>query len=196
MGWFRKREKTLQEQFASIEGSLEGRIDLDDDGEREWRVYGGEEPPAPEDVEVLDMAILSFLAREYESIEKIDDYFNTHTALSVENHFRHWAYEAFSGYDGVDAPYKGLCILLLEKAKHLETLKFAMLLARFFDVFSAPRARELITSYGRHPAMTYYAILVYGEIPRGQGELAEIGRTTYGRGKDFIATYVRRCIES
>ncbi|MDO5712993.1 MAG: hypothetical protein Q4Q07_01055 [Tissierellia bacterium] len=190
----KKNESIFQEmtQWKSSKYTLEKypfqNNDLKKDlGELELAYLNGEYTPSKKDVNDLDTYILGYFSREFESPKRIDEFFKTHQALDVYDHFLHWTY---MGEGMEDPPFKGLSIYLMQHSKYPETVKFGILLAHFYDLMGTPGAVSTIELLGKWPAFTYYGIEVFKNLPMGQGSIFHMSEDTFGNGKKCMANFV------
>lgn len=158
-----------------------------DIGDLEVAFVNGEYTPEKPDTDLLDSAILGYFAREYESPERIDNYFKTRRALDVYEHFKRWAY---MGDDMPDPPFKGLSIYLMQNSMNPETVKFGILLGEFYDVIGTPAAVWTMELLGKWPAFTWYGIQVFKDLPKGQESIVRMNRDTFGNGRLLMANFI------
>lgn len=194
--WSKKEKATIYKRMTDWEKrpvQLEQYVPMrelyqTDPGELEYRVMKGEKVQKSKDTDALDAAVLSYFYKESESPKQINDFFKTHKALEVMDHYHQWMYRE---EEAGDLPYLGLSLYLMRYSQEIEAVKFGMLLASYYDLMEAKGALETVTLLGKWPDFTYYAIYVLKDLPKGSLYIGQINEVTFGYGKMCIVEYLR-----
>lgn len=194
--WQKKEPKTIYGKMTQWEKrpvALEKYVPMrglyaEDPGLLEYRYLQGEQPEKAKDTDMLDAAILAYFYRESDSPQKINDYFKTHKALEVMDHYHQWMYRE---EEAGDLPYLGLSIYLMQNSEEIEAVKFGMLLASYYDLIGSKGALDTLTLLGTWPDFTYYAVRALKDLPKGSFYIAKMNEHTFGYGKVCIAEYLK-----
>lgn len=128
-----------------------------DYGEYEYKILTGNIKVEQENTTELNLALDDYYLKKEDSLKKIDEFFKNHRALETMDGFQ---YHVFREDYFDENRLSGLATNLLRQARQVETVKFAILLSRYFDLSQKEALIELIYEYGTFPDFTYYSLLV------------------------------------
>lgn len=151
------------------------------DGAWEYEYLLNGEKPFFEDTHQLNDAVDQFYFQNQDSLKAVEEFFKAHRALKSEASFLSHLLQKI---EFEEDRLVGLSILLMRDGEEVETVKFGMLLTKYYNLSAVPRALEILIQLCYHPAFVYYGLDVLKMID--YGILDEIHQKSFGFGKKII----------
>lgn len=128
----------------------------------------------------LNNAIDLFMKRDPSSIIMMTEYFEKNRALESIHGFESYllSQDIFD-----EQRLLGLSILLMRDTNSIESVKFGILLTRYYQLKNAPAAIEIIKNLSIHPEFTYYGLDSLKVLDNYEKLYNEIVNNTFSYGK-------------
>ncbi|MDO5715775.1 MAG: hypothetical protein Q4P25_04290 [Tissierellia bacterium] len=129
----------------------------------------------------LNQAVDDYYINKKDAVDQMEEFFKKHYALEAERPFLNHLLQKIEFRED---RLIGLSILLMRDGTEVESVKFGMLLTKYYDISSVPRALEILKNLCLHPAFVYYGLDILKNID--YGIIDEIHEKSYGLGKKII----------
>lgn len=125
------------------------------DGEYEYRIVSGKEKINSISTRPINNALDNFYANEKSSLKEFDDFFKSNRALEAENPF---LTNLLQKIEFSEDRLLGLSILLMRDSQIEESVKFGMLLSKYYDLRNYNKVEKIFIDLMSHPAFVYYGL--------------------------------------
>ena len=130
----------------------------------------------------LNKGINLFYNGDTSSIMVITEFFKETKALEAIDGFESYI---FSQDHFDESKLKGLSILLMRDTNSIESVKFGMLLTRYYPLENVKGAIEIIENLCVYPEFTYYALKALKVLPDYEKIKEELDKDILGLGKEI-----------
>lgn len=125
------------------------------DGEYEYRIVCGKEKINSISTRPINNALDNFYANEKSSLKEFDDFFKSNRALEAENPF---LTNLLQKIEFSEDRLLGLSILLMRDSQIEESVKFGMLLSKYYDLRNYNKVEKIFIDLMSHPTFVYYGL--------------------------------------
>ncbi|KXO15790.1 hypothetical protein HMPREF3189_01146 [Clostridiales bacterium KA00134] len=131
----------------------------------------------------LNKALMDYYNKDKKSLDEIDEFFQDHLALEVFEKFSNFIF----GQDNFsEDKLPGLSILLMRDSFQVESVKFGILLAEYYNLDNYYRALEIIKNLSVFPSFTYYGVRVLKNTEKGEELLRMIYKDGNSKTREII----------
>ena len=134
------------------------------DGSYELSILKGEEQLTHVNTKEINKAVDDYYIRDNKAIDEFEDFFKNNKALEAERNFLTYLLQKIEFDESI---LIGLSILLMRDSKNEESVKFGMLLTKYYNLTEVRRAYEIFLNLLKHPAFIYYGLDVLKNIDYG-----------------------------
>ncbi|WP_062552207.1 hypothetical protein [Peptoniphilus phoceensis] len=134
------------------------------DGSYELSILKGEEQLTHVNTKEINKAVDDYYLRDNKAIDEFEDFFKNNKALEAERNFLTYLLQKIEFDESI---LIGLSILLMRDSKNEESVKFGMLLTKYYNLIEVRRAYEIFLNLLKHPAFIYYGLNVLKNIDYG-----------------------------
>lgn len=134
------------------------------DGSYELSILKGEEQLIHVNTKEINKAVDDYYLRDNKAIDEFEDFFKNNRALEAERNFLTYLLQKIEFDESI---LIGLSILLMRDSKNEESVKFGMLLTKYYNLIEVRRAYEIFLNLLKHPAFIYYGLDVLKNIDYG-----------------------------
>lgn len=134
------------------------------DGSYELSILKGEEQLTHVNTKEINKAVDDYYIGDNKAIDEFEDFFKNNKALEAERNFLTYLLQKIEFDESI---LIGLSILLMRDSKNEESVKFGMLLTKYYNLTEVRRAYEIFLNLLKHPAFIYYGLDVLKNIDYG-----------------------------
>lgn len=134
------------------------------DGSYELSILKGEEQLTHVNTKEINKAVDDYYIGDNKAIDEFEDFFKNNKALEAERNFLTYLLQKIEFDESI---LIGLSILLMRDSKNEESVKFGMLLTKYYNLIEVRRAYEIFLNLLKHPAFIYYGLDVLKNIDYG-----------------------------
>lgn len=134
------------------------------DGSYELSILKGEEQLTHVNTKEINKAVDDYYLRDNKAIDEFENFFKNNKALEAERNFLTYLLQKIEFDESI---LIGLSILLMRDSKNEESVKFGMLLTKYYNLIEVRRAYEIFLNLLKHPAFIYYGLDVLKNIDYG-----------------------------
>lgn len=134
------------------------------DGSYELSILKGEEQLTHVNTKEINKAVDDYYLRDNKAIDEFENFFKNNKALEAERNFLTYLLQKIEFDESI---LIGLSILLMRDSKNEESVKFGMLLTKYYNLTEVRRAYEIFLNLLKHPAFIYYGLDVLKNIDYG-----------------------------
>lgn len=134
------------------------------DGSYELSILKGEEQLTHVNTKEINKAVDDYYIGDNKAIDEFEDFFKNNKALEAERNFLTYLLQKIEFDESI---LIGLSILLMRDSKNEESVKFGMLLTKYYNLTDVRRAYEIFLNLLKHPAFIYYGLDVLKNIDYG-----------------------------
>lgn len=134
------------------------------DGSYELSILKGEEQLTHVNTKEINKAVDDYYIGDNKAIDEFEDFFKNNKALEAERNFLTYLLQKIEFDESI---LIGLSILLMRDSKNEESVKFGMLLTKYYNLIEVRKAYEIFLNLLKHPAFIYYGLDVLKNIDYG-----------------------------
>lgn len=176
-----KKEKSIYRKLLESEFQIEAMKELNiSQGEYEYKILMGEEIKKISTREI-NKAVDDYYKDDKKAVIEFNEFFKKNKALEAERPFLKYLLQKIEFNED---RLVGLSILLMRDSLEEESVKFGMLLTKYYNLKNVKRAYEIFLNLSKHPAFIYYAIDILKNID--YGIIDDLYENMYGYGKKII----------
>lgn len=148
------------------------------DGSYELSILKGEKKLTHVNTKEINKAVDDYYFRDNKALDEFEDFFKNNKALEAERNFLTYLLQKIEFDESI---LIGLSILLMRDSKNEESVKFGMLLTKYYNLIEVRKAYEIFLNLLKHPAFIYYGLDVlknidYGIIDDLYEDMTDIGK--------------------
>lgn len=148
------------------------------DGSYELSILKGEKKLTHVNTKEINKAVDDYYFRDNKALDEFEDFFKNNKALEAERNFLTYLLQKIEFDESI---LIGLSILLMRDSKNEESVKFGMLLTKYYNFIEVRKAYEIFLNLLKHPAFIYYGLDVlknidYGIIDDLYEDMTDIGK--------------------
>lgn len=134
------------------------------DGSYELSILKGKKKLTHVNTKEINKAVDDYYFRDNKALDEFEDFFKNNKALEAERNFLTYLLQKIEFDESI---LIGLSILLMRDSKNEESVKFGMLLTKYYNLTEVRRAYEIFLNLLKHPAFIYYGLDVLKNIDYG-----------------------------
>lgn len=134
------------------------------DGSYELSILKGEKQLTHVNTKEINKAVDDYYLRDNRALDEFEDFFKNNKALEAERNFLTYLLQKIEFDESI---LIGLSILLMRDSKNEESVKFGMLLTKYYNLIEVRKAYEIFLNLLKHPAFIYYGLDVLKNIDYG-----------------------------
>ncbi len=134
------------------------------DGSYELSILKGEKKLTHVNTKEINKAVDDYYFRDNKALDEFEDFFKNNKALEAERNFLTYLLQKIEFDESI---LIGLSILLMRDSKNEESVKFGMLLTKYYNLIEVRKAYEIFLNLLKHPAFIYYGLDVLKNIDYG-----------------------------
>ncbi|WP_019138217.1 hypothetical protein [Peptoniphilus timonensis] len=134
------------------------------DGSYELSIIKGEKKLTHVNTKEINKAVDDYYFRDNKASDEFEDFFKNNKALEAERNFLTYLLQKIEFDESI---LIGLSILLMRDSKNEESVKFGMLLTKYYNLIEVRKAYEIFLNLLKHPAFIYYGLDVLKNIDYG-----------------------------
>lgn len=134
------------------------------DGSYEFSILKGEKELTHVNTKEINKAVDDYYFRDNKALDEFEDFFKNNKALEAERNFLTYLLQKIEFDESI---LIGLSILLMRDSKNEESVKFGMLLTKYYNLIEVRKAYEIFLNLLKHPAFIYYGLDVLKNIDYG-----------------------------
>lgn len=134
------------------------------DGSYELSILKGEKQLTHVNTKEINKAVDDYYFRDNKALDEFEDFFKNNKALEAERNFLTYLLQKIEFDESI---LIGLSILLMRDSKNEESVKFGMLLTKYYNLIEVRKAYEIFLNLLKHPAFIYYGLDVLKNIDYG-----------------------------
>lgn len=134
------------------------------DGSYELSILKGEKKLTHVNTKEINKAVDDYYLRDNRALDEFEDFFKNNKALEAERNFLTYLLQKIEFDESI---LIGLSILLMRDSKNEESVKFGMLLTKYYNLIEVRKAYEIFLNLLKHPAFIYYGLDVLKNIDYG-----------------------------
>lgn len=179
---FKGENKSIYRQMLNTKFQEENLKNLNlTKGEYEYNLLTGREIIKNISTKNLNHALDDFYGREKSAMEEFDNFFRGNKALEAERPFLS---NLLQKIEFSDDKLLGLSILLMRDSSVEESVKFGMLLSKYYDLRNYPKVQTIFINLMKHPTFLYYGLDYLMSVD--YGIIDELYENTFFYGKKII----------
>lgn len=129
----------------------------------------------------INKAVDDYYKDDKKALSEFSEFFKNNRAIEAESPFLNYLLQKIEFNED---KLIGLSILLMRDSLNVESVKFGMLLTKYYNLRSVPRAYDIFFNLCKHPEFIYYGIDVLKNID--YGILDDLYVKMFGCGKNII----------
>lgn len=134
------------------------------DGSYELSILKGEKKLTHVNTKEINKAVDDYYFRDNKALDEFEDFFKNNKALEAERNFLTYLLQKIEFDESI---LIGLSILLMRDSKYEESVKFGMLLTKYYNLIEVRKAYEIFLNLLKLPAFIYYGLDVLKNIDYG-----------------------------
>lgn len=134
------------------------------DGSYELSILKSEKKLTHVNTKEINKAVDDYYFRDNKALDEFEDFFKNNKALEAERNFLTYLLQKIEFDESI---LIGLSILLMRDSKNEESVKFGMLLTKYYNLIEVRKAYEIFLNLLKHPAFIYYGLDVLKNIDYG-----------------------------
>lgn len=134
------------------------------DGSYELSILKGKKKLTHVNTMEINKAVDDYYFRDNKALDEFEDFFKNNKALEAERNFLTYLLQKIEFDESI---LIGLSILLMRDSKNEESVKFGMLLTKYYNLIEVRKAYEIFLNLLKHPAFIYYGLDVLKNIDYG-----------------------------
>ena len=134
------------------------------DGSYELSIIKGKKKLTHVNTKEINKAVDDYYFRDNKALDEFEDFFKNNKALEAERNFLTYLLQKIEFDESI---LIGLSILLMRDTKNEESVKFGMLLTKYYNLIEVRKAYEIFLNLLKHPAFIYYGLDVLKNIDYG-----------------------------
>lgn len=179
---FNRKKVSIYRKILETNFDIEALKNLNlSDGSYEYNIITKKESIKSISTRQLNNALDDFYGRQNSALEEFDDFFRKNRALEAQRPF---LVNLMQKIEFSEDKLLGLSILLMRDSKVEESVKFGMLLSKYYDLRNYSKVEIIFKNLMKHPSFMYYGLEYLMSVDYGQ--IDDLYDKTFFYGKKII----------
>ncbi len=179
---FNRKKVSIYRKILETNFDIEALKNLNlSDGSYEYNIITKKESIKSISTRQLNNALDDFYGRQNSALEEFDDFFRKNRALEAQRPF---LVNLMQKIEFSEDKLLGLSILLMRDSTVEESVKFGMLLSKYYDLRNYSKVEIIFKNLMKHPSFMYYGLEYLMSVDYGQ--IDDLYDKTFFYGKKII----------